>query len=349
MIGPVERFAYVLSQGTRVSWFFAQARLAVRLERRRAPAVPRPSRGYPALGAILAALRRLIAADLANIEAGRYRLPHDLASPPGRVLADATRFFRDLPAVQRRRRKGIAQEVVEAPPPGSERLPRYYRQNFHFQTDGYLSDRSARLYDHQVEVLFYGSADAMRRQALVPIGDYLATRAQSATRMIDLGTGTGRFLTFVKDNFPRLPVLGIDLSRPYLVAAGRATEPWRRATHLVQAAAESLPVPTGSVDLVTAVYLFHELPAAVRARVAGEIARVLKPGGRLVLVDSLQLGDVPAFDGLLELFPEAFHEPYYAGYIRQNLPAVFMEAGLVTRSSELAFLSKVIVAEKPAE
>ena len=47
------------------------------------------------------------------------------------------------------------------------------------------------------------------------------------------------------------------------------------------------------------------------ASFSSEFARVLKPGGRLVLVDSLQHGDEPDYDGLLELFPQSFHEPYY--------------------------------------
>jgi hypothetical protein len=40
-----------------------------------------------------------------------------------------------------------------------------------------------------------------------------------------------------------------------------------------------------------------------------EFARVLKPGGRLVVVDSLQMGDEPDYDGMLELFPQNYHEP----------------------------------------
>ena len=47
------------------------------------------------------------------------------------------------------------------------------------------------------------------------------------------------------------------------------------------------------------VYLFHELPADVRAAAAAEMARVLKPGGVLVLTDSVQLGDRDAYDPTL--------------------------------------------------
>ena len=36
------------------------------------------------------------------------------------------------------------------------RYPRYFLQNFHYQSGGYLTDESAALYDHQVEVLFVG-------------------------------------------------------------------------------------------------------------------------------------------------------------------------------------------------
>ena len=42
---------------------------------------------------------------------------------------------------------------------------------------------------------------------------------------------------------------------------------------------------------MTALFLFHEVPPAVRRTIAGEFARVLRPGGLLVFMDSLQLGD----------------------------------------------------------
>ena len=47
---------------------------------------------------------------------------------------------------------------------------------------------------------------------------------------------------------------------------------------------------------VLCVYLFHELPETPRRRAAFEFARVLKPGGIMILADSCQLGDRPVKD-----------------------------------------------------
>src|SRR3546814_9909933 len=52
----------------------------------------------------------------------------------------------------------------------------------------------------------------MRRQALVPLAEHFRTRRIREARLLDIACGTGRFLTFVKDNYPRLAVTGLDLS-----------------------------------------------------------------------------------------------------------------------------------------
>src|SRR5206468_9637958 len=130
------------------------------------------------------------------------------------VLRKAGSYFADLPRVNARRRSGANDEVLRAVPQG--RYPRYYLQNFHFQTDGYLSRRSAELYDHQVEVLFGGAASAMRRQALVPMAAELARRGVRNASLLDMACGTGRFLREIKHNHPRLAVTALDLSPFYL-------------------------------------------------------------------------------------------------------------------------------------
>ena len=85
---------------------------------------------------------------------------------------------------------------------------------------------------------------------------------------------------------------------------------------------QAIPAPDNSHDAVTGIFLFHELPPQVRRAVLAECARVLKPGGRLVLLDSLQRGDRPDYEGLLELFPQNYHEPYYESYLDEEWPAV---------------------------
>ena len=72
--------------------------------------------------------------------------------------------------------------------------------------------------------------------------------------------------------------------------------------------ADALPVADESQDALTSIFVFHELPPKVRRVVFRECARVLKPGGRLVLVNSLQRGDQPDYDVLLDLFPQSYHE-----------------------------------------
>jgi ubiquinone/menaquinone biosynthesis C-methylase UbiE len=191
-------------------------------------------------------------------------------------------------------------------------------------------------------VLFGGGADAMRRQALVPLGEELARIGVRGRHLLDIGCGTGRFLREVKHNYPRLAVTGLDLSPWYLAEARRHLADWSGAT-LAQGAAEAMPLPDARFDLATAVYLFHELPPKLRPRVAAEIARVLRPGGRFVLLDSLQLGDLADYDALLEHFPDSLHEPYYAGYIREDLGALFGRAGLAHEGDALAYFSKVSV------
>jgi ubiquinone/menaquinone biosynthesis C-methylase UbiE len=114
----------------------------------------------------------------------------------------------------------------------------------------------------------------------------------------------------------------------------------------VQALAEDLPFADGSIDVVSCVYLLHEIPKDIRLRVAREFARVLRPGGRLVLVDSLQFGDRPAWDGLLAGFPKAFHEPFYAEYAQADLVGLFAAAGFDRVASEIAFLSKIMVFDR---
>jgi ubiquinone/menaquinone biosynthesis C-methylase UbiE len=345
-----DRLGYALSQTARMAWFTGHYLATRRLDgsSRSDRAVPlsperrrRSRRGRQALvrGAI-----DLIRRDFANIAAGHYRPPRDMVPNPAEAIRDLLRYYRDLPIARARRMAGASMEARVLVADGV--YPEYFTQNFHFQTDGYLSKRSAELYDFQVEVLFTGTADAMRRQALVPVADFLRGRKDGAmASLLDVGCGTGGFLAQIRHSWPSLSLGGLDISSPYL---DRARDRGRDVAEIdfIEANAEVIPLADGTKDIVTCVYLFHELPRAVRRTIAAEMARVLRPGGRLVLLDSLQLGDTPVLDPMLLGFPDTFHEPYYRDYLEHDLGQLLEEVGLRVISRAPAYLSKMIVADK---
>jgi ubiquinone/menaquinone biosynthesis C-methylase UbiE len=343
------RAAYGASQLLRIGWYVGHGLAMNQLARRareRGSDRPRPrtDRPVPGRNRLVADMTALLQRDLENVEAGMYPLPADHDGSLSTLLERSRLFFEDLPAVRRRREEGAHSEVLTEETRGKR--PRYYLQNFHFQSGGWMTDESAKRYDTQVEVLFNGTANATRRQALLPLHEIFSGRDQRGLRLMDIGCGTGRFLDFVKQAWPRLPVVGLDLSEAYLREAERHLERWSRVDTIV-ANAEAIPLASDSLDAVTSIFMFHELPPEVRRIVLREVSRVLKPGGRLVVVDSLQFGDEPDYDGLLELFPQSFHEPYYTTYITEDFGAIANDCGLVQGRDTKAFLSKVMVFDKP--
>ena len=341
MISPLERVAFSTTQTARIGWFFGQKLLAARMGRPvRLPEALR-GRPMPDRQRLLTDLRALLEQDWRNVEAGYYAPPADGLGKPLQEIRRALDFFADLSAVEQRRHGGHKERVLTDAPAG--RYPTYYLQKFHFQTDGYLSDASAERYDHQVEVLFGGGAAAMRRQALIPLRRAFAGNSVAGSggaRLLDIACGTGRFLREVKSNYPRLHVTGLDLSPHYLSVARRELAPWSR-TRFVEGMAEAMAFADREFDVVTCIYLFHELPPRVRHAAAAEIRRVLRPGGTLIFVDSLQTGDQPDYDGTLELFPVAFHEPYYESYLREDLDRLF-SPGFTPGERIPAYFSKVV-------
>jgi len=341
MTTTAERLTYAAAQTARVAFYGAHYLVARAFAHDALAGVEPSSHKFPSLRATLKGMRALFAKDFANAEAGLYPLPLDIAREMRRASA-SLRYLADIPRVAARRRRGGHGDVAVS----ASGLPRYYRQNFHFQTDGYLSDSSARLYDFQVEALFAGTAGAMRRRAYVPIARFITGRDPARTTILDIGAGTGEFLAFAKNVHPRLKAVALDLSEPYLTRARSKLSAYR-GVRFVAAPAESMPLEDASIDAAIGMYLFHELPPKVRAGAAREIARVLKPGGLFVLADTIQYGDIADCDGLIETFPGLLHEPYYESYARSNLKALFGAAGLRAVHTDIAYLTKISVFEKP--
>ncbi len=260
MADPVSQFATRIAYGARqlprVAWYIGHGMVMRRLSqaaRERAGASTRPRAhtraSVPDRRRLYADMAVLFRQDLANVEAGIYPLPADHDGTLPVVLGRSRLFFADLPDVHRRREKAEYRQVLTEDTRGKR--PDYYLRNFHFQSGGWLTQDSARRYDTQVEVLFNGSANATRRQALLPLHEVFARRDQRRLRVLDVGCGTGRFLDAFKQAWPRLPALGVDLSEPYVAEARRHLQRWCWL-NLMIANGEALPVKDESRPRVAA-------------------------------------------------------------------------------------------------
>ncbi len=306
---------------------------------------PRPKIPANVLGFLRQRVTALFERDLENVREGLYpkallfQIPH---REYARVLP---RLMFDAPSIVRRKKRGAYQDI---PTVDKARYPAYYRRNFHWQTDGYLSEHSAEIYDLGVELLFRGTADVMRRQVIPPVTRFLAEPgvAPGRVRLLDVGCGTGRTLRQLAVAHPEVGFHGVDLSPFYLKAARKLLADVPEISLAVENG-EALPYADGTFDVVTSVYLFHELPRSARRNVVAEMWRVLRPGGLVVLEDSCQVADSPELADVLGSFPAEFHEPYYRHYLGDDLAVILRERGFVVESVEPHLVAKVVVARKP--
>lgn len=116
-----------------------------------------------------------------------------------------------------------------------------------------------------------------------PVVDHLLTWAdlQAGERVLDLGTGTGAVAEkAVLAVEPGGYVLAIDISPEMLALAGRRADQASLKFQLAEGSGESIPAADASFDVILAsLALMYVIDRPGAAR---EIARVLRPGGRLV-------------------------------------------------------------------
>ncbi|NEP90215.1 MAG: methyltransferase domain-containing protein [Okeania sp. SIO2C2] len=295
--------------------------------------------------------------DVADGENGIYPVNIIFDNPWSDFFSYYPHLWLDMPTIWNRIKQKKYQEFSQQI--DTQNYPSYYLQNFHYQTDGYLSDTSANLYDLQVELLFNGTADAMRRRILAPLkigleklfsGQKLEAVAPQKLRVLDIACGTGRTLKFIRATLPKATLYGVDLSSAYLKKAHQLlSEDLGELPQLLQGNAEDLPLRDNFFQATTCVFMFHELPPIVRQKVIEEAFRVTQPGGVFVICDSIQVSDEPDFAPMLKNFPAMFHEPYYQSYITDSLEERLEKVGFINIATEVHFVSKYWVGYKPVE
>lgn len=138
--------------------------------------------------------------------------------------------------------------------------------------------RWAARYDLLLWLLTLGRERAFRERLLAP------AHLQPGESVLDVGCGTGT-LAIVASRHTTAEVHGVDAS-PEMVARARAKA--RRAGSAAAfdvARAESLPFADARFDVALSTVMLHHLPRATRLAAVREMGRVLKPTGRLLVVD----------------------------------------------------------------
>jgi ubiquinone/menaquinone biosynthesis C-methylase UbiE len=106
--------------------------------------------------------------------------------------------------------------------------------------------------------------------------------------ILDIGCGTGVFAARMRAAFPKARLWGMDLVAGMLTKGRDRWRAHRGQITPIQGDSERLPFATGSFDLVTCANSFHHYPHQDRA--VAEMHRVLRPGGRLLLIDGYRDG-----------------------------------------------------------
>jgi len=146
--------------------------------------------------------------------------------------------------------------------------------------------------------------------------------------VLDVGCGTGEDARALARLVPGVSVLGVDASAEKVAEAERLTLGLPHAIDFRVGDAHRLDVETASVDAVRADKVFHHLDDPGKA--LAEMARVARPGGRLVVSDAdygTLVVDLPD-RALTRRILDAFCDRLPQGWIGRRLPALFGEAGL---------------------
>lgn len=271
----------------------------------------------------------------------------DLLTLPAMIAATPL----DLLRIRHKFRSGTVRLPVLAP--DDFPYPDYYLNDFHNQKNGNLSLQAALTYEWQISVLFMGCNRLMRQAVIdhIPVGRDL--------QILDVACGTGAWIPQARLQGREHPITAVDLSPAYLRYARWAQAlGWRDGTTFLQMNAECLQPPgqpadawTERFDLVTNIWLLHELPRKAIERTIAETVRVLKPGGRLLLLDSMQRSDIPQdrrarAESVYRFFARFFNEPYYLAYQGLDVPSLLQAHGLTVETLEPWFRSKLWVARK---
>jgi demethylmenaquinone methyltransferase/2-methoxy-6-polyprenyl-1,4-benzoquinol methylase/phosphoethanolamine N-methyltransferase len=196
----------------------------------------------------------------------------------------------------------------------------------------------ARWYDLFGSVISFGRDKALREQLRA-----LAAPAHGE-KVLDVGCGTGTLALGLKLRVGTGEVHGIDASPEMIEVAKEKAAKAGAEIDFQVALIEAIPFPDATFDLVTSSLMLHHLPDDLQRTGLREIRRVLRPGGRFLVVDFAahshsHLGPGRPLGHLLAIFGHARGESMIDKLLPTLKVAGFSEAEAIpTRHKNFAFI-----------
>jgi ubiquinone/menaquinone biosynthesis C-methylase UbiE len=221
--------------------------------------------------------------------------------------------------------------------------PDYYKVRFHAYEQGNLCWQAAAEAEQATDAMalrVWPEADHSPVQAQKRLRDAIHNAVEPLLngplqRVVDLGCSVGVSTLALthwlnrradRNGLPRPEVIGLDLS-PDMLAVAKVRDADGLVAEWRHAAAEDTALQAGSLDLISLQFVCHELPQQATHAVLAEAARLLRPGGALVMVDQDPASSV------LQKLPAAVAtllkstEPYIEDYFRLDMPLALEHAG----------------------